>query len=326
MLRVGYPDHVPAELLTLFPQGVELIPISTRVAEPVEVDFWIPPPAPQLGLQVWPWIRGVKTVQSLMAGTEWLIPLVGPEVTVCNAAGAHNISTAEWTLTAILASLKYIPFYAGLQRDSDWKGRSGASQLYAQIHRDDRPQFPPVLQEELHGKRVLLVGYGEIGRTIEGLLLPFGVELTRMARTARTAANGEPVHAIADLPRHLPQTEILILILPLTPESHGLIGAAELALLPQGALVVNAARGPIVVTEALIQALHSGRIRAAVDVTDPEPLPPEHALWQCPNLLLTPHVAGSTPEFSPRSVRIAAQQVGRLLAGQPLVNVVKPGR
>ena len=117
----------------------------------------------------------------------------------------------------------------------------------------------------------------------------------------------------------------MILILPHTPESDKLIGAKQLGLMRQGALLVNAARGAIVDTDALVEALNAGRIRAAVDVTDPEPLPEGHPLWKCPNLLLTPHVAGSTPEFSPRSVKIAAEQVGRLLRGEKLVNVVKAG-
>jgi len=205
----------------------------------------------------------------------------------------------------------------------NWKGRSEASRQYAAIHRDERLQFPPVLQEELHGKRVLLVGHGEIGKTIEGLLTAFGVELTRVARTART----EPVvvHAVSELDALLPEAEIVILILPHTPESDKLIGAKQLGLMRQGALLVNAARGAIVDTDALVEALNAGRIRAAVDVTDPEPLPEGHPLWKCPNLLLTPHVAGSTPEFSPRSVKIAAEQVGRLLRGEKLVNVVKAG-
>jgi len=117
----------------------------------------------------------------------------------------------------------------------------------------------------------------------------------------------------------------VVLILPHTPESHGLIGAKQLALMSQGALLINAARGPIVQTDALVEALNSGRIRAALDVTDPEPLPPEHPLWKCPNLLITPHVAGSTPQFSPRAVHIAADQVRRILTGEPLINVVQAG-
>jgi phosphoglycerate dehydrogenase-like enzyme len=116
-----------------------------------------------------------------------------------------------------------------------------------------------------------------------------------------------------------------VLILPHTPESHGLIGAKQFALMSRGALLVNAARGPIVQTDALVDALNSGRIRAALDVTDPEPLPAEHPLWKCPNLLITPHVAGSTPQFSPRAMRIAADQVRRLLAGEALIHVVQAG-
>jgi len=322
MLRIGYPSALPAELLTHFPPGVELVPIPARPEQEFTVDFWIPPPAAILGQRVWPWMRGVKIAQSLMAGTEWLTELVGPGVTVCNAQGAHSISTAEWTLSVILAMLKYLPLYRDLQVAADWKNRSLASKAFAQIHNDHRPQFPPILQEELFAKRVLIVGYGSIGKTIEALLIPFGVEITRVARTPRT----EPtVHPVQELERLLPHAEIVILILPLTPESQGIIGATQIALMPQGALLVNAARGPIVQTDALVAALNSGHIRAAVDVTDPEPLPPEHPLWKSPNLLITPHVAGSTPQFSPRSVKIAAEQVQRLLKGEPLINVVQQG-
>jgi phosphoglycerate dehydrogenase-like enzyme len=322
MLRIGYPSALPAELLPLFPAGVELVPIPARPEQEFTVDFWIPPPAPVLGQRVWPWMRGVTIAQSLMAGTEWLTELVGPSVTVCNAQGAHSISTAEWTLSVILAMLKYLPLYHDLQLAADWKNRNLASKAYIAIHNDPRPQFPPILQEELHGKRVLIVGHGSIGKTIEGMLAPFAVEITRVARTART----QPlVHPVAELDSLLPSAEIVILILPHTPETHGLIGPAQFALMQQGALLVNAARGPIVQTDALVAALNSGHIRAALDVTDPEPLPPDHPLWKCPNLLITPHVAGSTPQFSPRSVKIAAEQVARLLKGESLINVVQAG-
>jgi phosphoglycerate dehydrogenase-like enzyme len=216
--------------------------------------------------------------------------------------------------------LKYFPLYRDLQRAADWRGRFQASKDYAAIHKDERPQYPAILQEELHGKRVLIVGYGDIGKTIEQMLAPFGVEITRVARSARTAPAVSPVE---DLDELLPNAEIVILILPHTPQSHGLIGAKQIALMPQGALLVNSARGPIVQTDALVTALNAGHIRAAIDVTDPEPLPPEHLLWQCPNLLLTPHVAGSTPQFSPRAMQIAADQVRRLLKGDPLMYVVQ---
>ncbi len=323
-LKVGYPAALAPELLQLFPSGVELIPIPSKPEETYDIDLWIPPPAPLLGQRVWPHLRGVKIALSLMAGTEWLTDLVGPSVTVTNAQGAHSISTAEWTLAAILASLKYLPFYRDLQVAGDWPSRRNASQLYSDLHNDQRPQFPPILNEELHAKKVLIVGYGDIGKTIEKYLAPHDVDITRVARTARPATASSPeVHPVSALDSLLPAAEIVILILPHTPESHGLIGAPQLSLMQQGALLVNAARGPIVQTDALVAALNAGHIRAALDVTDPEPLPSGHPLWKCPNLLLTPHVAGSTPQFSPRAVKIAADQVRRLLNNDPLKFVVQ---
>jgi phosphoglycerate dehydrogenase-like enzyme len=121
----------------------------------------------------------------------------------------------------------------------------------------------------------------------------------------------------------LPQAEIVILILPSTAESHHLIGACQLALMQQGALLINAARGPIVDTDALVDALNARHIRAAIDVTDPEPLPEGHPLWGCPNLFITPHIAGSSPQFGPRAVRVASDELRRYIAGQPLENVVQ---
>jgi phosphoglycerate dehydrogenase-like enzyme len=325
-LKVGYPAALAPELLQLFPTGIELIPIPSKPEQIYDIDLWIPPPAAALGQRVWPHLRGVKTCLSLMAGTEWLTELTGPSVTVTNAQGAHSISTAEWTLAATLARLKSLPFYRDLQVAGDWPGRRDASQLYSDLHNDHRPRFPPILNEELNGKKVLIVGYGDIGKSIEKYLAPHDVRITRIARTARTAtadtAEVQPVSALDSL---LPGAEIVILILPHTPESHGLIGAGQLALMQQGALLVNAARGPIVQTDALVAALNAGHIRAALDVTDPEPLPAGHPLWKCPNLLLTPHVAGSTLQFSPRAVKIAADQLRRLLNHEPLRFIVQQG-
>jgi phosphoglycerate dehydrogenase-like enzyme len=326
-LKVGYPAALPAELVKLLPAETELIPIPANPEAEIAIDFWIPPPAAALGQKIWPHLRGVTVAQSMMAGTEWLTDLVGPSVTVCNAQGAHSISTAEWTLAAILATLKYLPLYRDLQQKSEWCTRTKGSAAYAAIHNDQRPQFPPFMQEELHGKHVLIVGYGDIGKTIERMLEPFGVEITRVARTARALSSTSPeVHPVAALDGLLPSAEIVILILPHTSESHGLIGAKQLALMPQGALLVNSARGPIVQTDALVESLNAGHIRAAVDVTDPEPLPADHPLWKCPNLLITPHVAGSTPQFSPRATKIAAAQIRRLLKGEPLINIVQQAK
>lgn len=320
MLRVGYPQTILPEMLRGFPEDVELIPLTDEMDHDVEIDVWLPDPYAARSKRTWPHLRGVQLVLSLMAGTEWIPAVVGPHVTICNAHGAHNVSTAEWTLTAILASLKYFSLYHDIQRSGLWKRRFEASAHYAAIIGDKRAVYPPVLQEELTGKTVLLVGYGAIGKEIERMLAPFRVELTRVARTPRK----EPqVHPVSDLDALLPKAEVVILIVPSTKETRHLIDGRRLKLMQQGTLLVNAARGPVVDTDALVEALRSGRIRAAVDVTDPEPLPEGHPLWNCPNLLLTPHVAGSTPQFSPRALATAAGELRRYMSGEPLHNVVQ---
>jgi len=323
MLRVGYPATLSAELFRDFPKGIELIPVSDRMDHDVEIDVWIPDPYSTKAIRAWPRLRGVKLVLAMMAGTEWIPGTVGPHVTICNAHGAHNISTAEWTVSAILTMLKYFPLYLDIQRSGVWRRRIEASAHYASITGETRAIYPPVLAEELTGKAVLLVGYGAIGKEIERMLFPFDVKLYRVARSSRT--NPE-VHAVSELDDLLRLAQVVVLILPLTAESRGLIGRRQLGLLPQGALLVNAARGPIVDTDALVEALNSGRIRAALDVTDPEPLPEGHSLWSCPNLLLTPHIGGSTPQFAPRALRTVADELRRYMNGEPLKNVVQSAR
>ncbi len=320
MLRVGYPSAISADLLRDFPAEAELIPIADRLDRDIEIEVWIPDPFPTRAMRVWPHLHGVRLVLSLLAGTEWIPAVVGPRVTICNAHGAHNGSTAEWTVGAIFAMLKYFPLYLDIQRSGIWKRRFEAAAQYASITGDRRPLHPPVMLEELAGKTVLLVGYGAIGQEIERMLAPFRVEIVRVARAARTDPTVFPVSELHAL---LPRAEVAILILPATAETQGLIDRPQLALLPQGALLVNAARGPVVNTDALVEALRAGRIRAALDVTDPEPLPEGHPLWSCPNLLLTPHVAASSPQFAPHALRIAAGELRRYIAGEPLRNVVQ---
>jgi phosphoglycerate dehydrogenase-like enzyme len=320
MLRVGYPATLAEELFSDFPVGIDLISLIAPLEHDIDIDVWIPDPYPARAMRIWPRLHGVRLVLSLMAGTEWIPSTVGPHVTICNARGAHNISTSEWTVASILAMLKYFPFYLDMQHSGQWKRRFEASAHYASITGDSRPLYPPVMLEELTGKTVLLVGYGSIGRDIERMLAPFNVDLLRVARSARSDPQ---VYAVNDLDILLPRAQVVILILPSTSESNKLIGASQLALMPQGALLVNAARGPIVDTDALVAALDEGRIRAALDVTNPEPLPDGHPLWSCPNLLLTPHVGGSSPQFAARSLRIAAAELRRYMAGEPLQNVVQ---
>lgn len=320
MLRVGYSANLAAELLADFPSGIELIRLPRELDHDVEIEVWIPDPYPTRNTQIVPHLRGVKLVLSLMAGTEWIPGAMGPHVTICNARGAHNISTAEWTVSAILTMLKHFPLLLDIQRSGEWKRRFETSAEYAAITGDTRPFYPPVMLEELTGKTVLLVGYGSIGKEIERMLGPFDVELIRLARTAR---ENPDVHAVGELDALLPMAQVIVLILPSSEETRWLIGARQFSLMQQGALLVNAARGPIVDTDALVLALQNKRIRAALDVTDPEPLPVNHPLWKCPNLLITPHVGGSSPEFARRSLNIAADELRRYMAGEPLRNVVQ---
>ncbi|MGC1464013.1 MAG: 2-hydroxyacid dehydrogenase [Terracidiphilus sp.] len=303
-----------------FPVGIDLIPIPDPPDHDIEIDVWIPDPYSSRAIRAWPRLRGVKLVLSMLAGTEWIPPLVGPHVNICSARGAHNISTAEWTLTAILSMLKYFPLYYDIQRQGLWKRRFEIPPHYAAITGDKRSWYPPVMLEELTGKTVLLVGYGSIGKEIERMLAPFQVNLLRLARNARV----EPeVHAVSELDDLLPRADIVVLILPSNEETRGLIGSRQFALMRQGTLLVNAARGPIVLTDALVEALHAGRIRAAIDVTDPEPLPEAHPLWTCPNLLITPHIGGSSKAFSRRALHTAADELRRYMKGEPLSNVVQ---
>ena len=296
------------------------MPLPRNLDHEVEIDVWIPDPYPTRSMRIVPYLKGVRLVLSMMAGTEWIPGAMGPHVTICNARGAHNISTAEWTLSAILAMLKHFPVFMDIQRSGDWRQRSKLPALYAEITGDRRPLYPPVMLEELTGKTVLLIGYGSIGKDIERMLAPFHVDILRVARSAR--ANPR-VHAVLELDNLLPRAQVIVLILPATAESHRLIDKKQFELMAQGTLLVNAARGPIVNTDALVEALMSGKIRAALDVTDPEPLPVGHPLWSCPNLLITPHVGGSSPQFAVRSLKIAEEELRRYIAGEPLRNVVQ---
>jgi phosphoglycerate dehydrogenase-like enzyme len=322
MLRVGHPTTLSSEVQRVMPPGVELVALPDGLDQDVDIDVWIPDPYPTRALRILPHLRGVRLILCLMAGTDWLPASLDPQITICNAHGAHNISTAEWVVSAIFTLIKHVPLFLDIQHSADWRRRREATRDYQQITRDTRPLHPAVMIEELTGKKVLIVGHGAIGQEIERMLAPFHIELVRIARRARS----EPiVHAASELNRLIPDAEIIILILPLTEETQGIFGEEQFALMRQGALLVNAARGPIVQTDSLVAALQSGRIRAALDVTDPEPLPPDHPLWRCSNVFITPHVAASTPQFAARALAIAADELRRYMAGEPLRNAVQAG-
>jgi phosphoglycerate dehydrogenase-like enzyme len=244
--------------------------------------------------------------------------LIPGDVTLCSARGVHDAPTAEWAVTATLAMQKYLPFYADLQRRADWAGKDRAEEIYLLSEGAKREPDCPVLVEEAADKTVLIVGYGSIGAAVEAGLAPFGCKFLRVARAARDGV--APVSALDEL---LPRADIVILTTPLTSETRGLIDGVRIARMKRGALLVNAGRGPVVVTDALAEALNEGRIRAAVDVTDPEPLPPDHPLWRAPNLLITPHLATDTPRFMGRAFAFAGEQAQRFARGEKLLNIVQ---
>lgn len=309
---------MPPPLLAALPTGIRLERLPALPAHGTRVEFWIAPPYPEEVKRAIPRLRGLRVIQSVMAGVDGLLHLAPPGVTVCDGRGVQTIATAEWAVTAILAMLKYLPGYGAIQRDGGWKRRGEAESWYRGFFPQAAPGYPPVRLEELRGKTVLIVGYGAIGAHIEGLLAPFRVRIVRVARRRRAG-----IRPAAELPVLLPAADVVVLTVPLTAETRGLIGAAELARLRRGALLVNVSRGAVVDTEALVEALEQGRIRAALDVTDPEPLPARHRLWRAPNTLITPHVAASSPEFMVRAMRFAAAQVRRYIQGRPLRNVVR---
>ena len=318
MVRVGVDENLAQELLVDFPREAEIVRLPRRPSGVQDVDFWIIPFARKSAEETFRHMRGVKVVQSMMAGVDWITPWLPKDVVLCDGRGLHDISASEWVLTAILTSLKRFPYYRDMQLQQEWKGQASVTDEFMKVGGAQVGQYA-ILGDDLAGKTVLIVGHGSIGAAIEARLAPFGVKIIRLARSARKQPE---VFAIGELRRLLPEADVVVAIVPLTAETNGLIGAVEIGLMKPGALLVNAARGPVVVTDALVEALQKERIRAVVDVTDPEPLPPAHPLWSAPNCMITPHVGGSTPEFIHRAFRFGAEQVRRFIAGEELENVV----
>ncbi len=288
------------ELLGEPPSGLryEVVDPTEHVPATVaDVEFYVPPyqVGPRVG-EVLPRMSALRVIQTMTAGVDNLRAHVPEGVLLCNGRGIHDTSTAELAVTLALSSLRGVPEFVRAQERGEWQD-----------------QWRPALAD----KRVLLVGYGAIGEAIDARLQPFEVDVVKVARTAR-----EGVHGIDELPALLPAADVVVLILPLTGATRGLVDAGFLARMKDGALLVNVARGPVVDTDALVAALHSGRISAAVDVVDPEPLPEGHPLWSAPNLLITPHVGGASSAMWPRAHRLVRDQLQRFAAGEPLANVM----
>ncbi|AXI79560.1 2-hydroxyacid dehydrogenase [Peterkaempfera bronchialis] len=256
--------------------------------------FTVPYLGTAAALPLLPRMPALRVVQTLTAGVDDVLPYLPAGAVLCNARGVHDASTAELALALILASLRDIPGFVRGQDAEQW--RSG---------------FYPALAD----RTVLVVGYGSIGTAIEDRLTPFECRVRRVARTARQTPRG-PVHPLSALPDLLPEADVVVLVVPQTEQSRGLVGTEFLSRMRDGALLVNVGRGPVVDTAALLAELESGRLRAALDVTDPEPLPPGHPLWHAPGVLISPHVGGSSSAFLPRALRLVSAQLRRYAAGE----------
>jgi phosphoglycerate dehydrogenase-like enzyme len=295
---VPYQDVVP-----LLPSSldIDVYPGSGPPPESIdEVSFYVLPylfsPEP---LKIMAEMPALRVAQTLTAGYEHILPFLPTGVRLCNAGGVHDDGTAELAVALILASLRGIPDF---------------------VRGQDRGQWRHARHVSLADRTVLILGYGGIGGALERRLAGFGVSLLRVARHAR-----DGVHAASELAGLLPRTDVVVVCVPLTEETRGLVNAEFLARMPDGALLVNVARGAIVDTGALLAELDSGRLRAALDVTDPEPLPPDHPLWTAPGLLISPHVGGNSTAFEPRAKRLIVDQLTRYAAGEPLLSEVPRG-
>ena len=297
------PDEGAPALLGPVPDGVEVEIWSGQGPPPSaagEVGFWVPPFLSAGGLSdAVAALPALEVVQALSAGVDAFVGQMPSGVVLCDGRGVHGSSTAEWVLTAILASVREFPRFVLAQAEHRWDRR---------------------LTDDLADKRALVIGAGDVGEAIRRRLEPFEVDVTMAARRERPGV--QPVSA---LPALLGEADIVVVVVPLTPATRHLIDAAFLARMHDGALLVNAARGPVADTDAITAELKSGRLRAALDVTAPEPLPPDHPLWSVPGLLLTPHVGGSVRAFPRRAYALVRAQVGRWAAGEPLLNVVSDG-
>ncbi|WP_197702231.1 NAD(P)-dependent oxidoreductase [Microcella alkaliphila] len=286
------------------PAGVELLNPSSAPLDSADlgsVTFYVPPYMTGLaGLEPVTRMPKLAHLQLPNAGSDDAVPFAREGLTIHNARGVHDISTAELALALTLASNRGFDDFHRAQAQGAWR---------------------PKRYQSLWRARVGIIGFGSIGRTIARLMEPFEAEIVPF-----TARGRDGTRTLAELPELLPTLDVVILILPAKPSTIGLVDATFLSAMKDGALLVNVARGPIVVTQDLIDELATGRIRAAVDVTDPEPLPDGHRLWAAPNLIISPHVGGNSSAFEPRMRRLIYDQLKKLVDGEPLDHAVIVGR
>ena len=265
-----------------------------------EVTFYVPTyiggrPALELTKKM----PNLKVLQVPNAGYDDAMEFLRPGITLCNGRGIHDDSTAELAVGLTIASLRGFATFVRDQDKGEWVNKN---------------------YDSINDRKIGIVGFGSIGSTIARMLSGFSVEIVAFTQSGR-----DNTIAITDLDKHLPSLDVVILILPLTKESKHLFDARRLALMKDGALLVNVARGPIVDTDALVKELNSGRITAGLDVTDPEPLPKGHPLWSAKGVLISPHVGGNSSAFEKRARRLIESQLNLLAQGKPLNNVIVAG-
>ncbi len=298
-MKIWVPAEAAVDVLCDLPE-VECVvydgtgPVPDGIGE---VEVWVPPLIPPARtLELLGRMGRLRLLQTVTAGVDAYRPHLPEGVVLCNARGVHDAGTAEWAVGAMIAMLREFPGFAAAQRRGEWTYHHTGV---------------------LADSTVLIVGYGSIGQALERRLEGFEVDVVRVARTARGDVHGQD-----ELPRLLPTADVVVLLVPATPATAGLVDADFLAAMKDGAVLVNAARGGVVDTAALLAELERGRILAALDVTDPEPLPSGHPLWTAPGVFITPHVAGSSPASGRRLLKLLRSQLLRYLAGEPLKNVI----
>jgi phosphoglycerate dehydrogenase-like enzyme len=300
-LTVSVPGTALREALGEMPDEIEFVQWDlTEPAPRADFDIVVLPYMGSTGKIVA--LEGVtsRLVQSQSIGYDGVDVVLAPGHVFANAVTVHEASTAELTLALVLASQRGIPGF---------------------VRAAERGHWAPARHASLADRTVLLIGYGGVGRAIEARLLPFETDVVRVARTARTDDQGV-IHSFAELPALLPTADIVIVGVPLNAETTRMVDDEFLSRMPDGSLFVNIARGAVADTDALLAHAASGRLRLALDVTDPEPLPAGHPLFALPNVLISPHVGGASTAMMPRMARLLREQIERMLQGEPPLNVV----
>ncbi|WP_338751183.1 2-hydroxyacid dehydrogenase [Janibacter alittae] len=302
MVTVSFPDQ--AWLDDVGPiEGVNPVvwdPTQAPPGEDVEV-FIAPYMASTAQIEPVGGKPSVRFVQLLSAGHDAALPVIPEGVALANAQGVHDAATSELAVALVLASQRGFDEFATAQAKGEWLPR----------------HFRPGLAD----KRVLVLGYGSVGSAIAARLAPFEVHVTAVASRARGGDDlVDRVHGIDELPDLLPEQDIVVAVLPGTDATNGILGERALSALHDDALVVNVGRGPALDTEAALR--HTGRLRFALDVTDPEPLPSDHPLWSEPGVIISPHTGGVTDAFRPRMVDLLRRQLRLLSVGEEPLNVV----